>query len=340
VSAMQGPMRGEPANRHGLRWQAMAGVERSRRFAIRISGEDPDAHEVPLTELIRVASTVHALLRDVALVLSHRETGTPGRAPRFVEEITEPRVIAEPRPGSLALELELPPPPSRLDEAIEDFDAGPDLGERALDALLSGLESLDAEQEVLPTGFDRSVLKDLTRLRPAFGKGIERVTLTRDGPQREVAVISKTKVEHSDQLIRRPVRGPASIEGKLEMVDRTRLACRIDRAGRPDVPCTFPEELRQDVTEAIGKFVRVTGEGSFGAGGDRPERVDAEELVVLHEQLPFDPEAFTRRRTVDELAESRGIDSADPLLELGPLEWLDDEEAEAFREAARPGAGT
>lgn len=308
-----------------------------RRFVIRLEGGPADAGRVPLSELLRVGRQVHALLRDVATVLAARPTGRPGRPEGFIERAVELQVVASPQRGSFVLELELPPESPTVDQELEGMELEPRLGERALDHLVAGVEALDKSTDTLPVGFNREVLRTIDRFRPTLRKGIKAVALESDEAEPHRARIDAERLDAAHRLITQPVKGAAVAEGKLEMVDRARLLCRIDRPERPGIPCHFPDRLRGLMSDALGQHVRVLGEGHFPPGADEPSKIEAEDLKVIavQETLDIDPEAFSRERGIDELAEDQGIVSSDAFLSSQRLSWMDDEEATKFLRAAK-----
>lgn len=313
--------------------------ESARRLTVRLEGGPADEGRLPLSELLRVGRQVQALVRGVATVLVHRPSGRPGRAKGFIEKSTDLQVVTPPRRGSFVLELELPAEPPALDQELEGMDLEPGLGERALEQLVGGLASLDEDADTLPSGFDRNLLRTAEQLRPAFAKGVASVVLERHAPFAERAIVDPPRLAIVHRLITEPVKGPAVADGRLEMVDRARLVCRIDRPERPGIQCRFPEPLRDRVAAAIGQHVRVSGQGRFQPNADDPDEIEVEsfDIVSVQETLDLDFGEFTRERSLGELAEEQAVSSSDALLAGNRLSWMDDEEAAAFLQAAKGG---
>lgn len=305
------------------------------RLSLRLEGGPADEGRLPLPELLRVGGQVHAVLRDVATVLASGSSGQPGRVKRFIEAATELEVVAAPRPGSFVLELELPETSGAVGQELEGLDLEPHLGHNALDALVSGINSLDDSAASPPRGFDRGVLRAIEKFRPTMTKGINRITLELSGNgEAKTATIDDGRIGSARRLIKQPDKGPAVVEGKLQMVDVGRLECRVDRLPRPSVTCVFPEHLRNDVLAAITKYVRVAGEGEFQPDSDEPSQILVSSLVVVYEVLGLDPTAFSQPKNIEELAAERGVGSAEPLLQIGAdAQNLDDEAAEWIRAA-------
>ena len=297
---------------------------------------------MPLSELTRVTRQLRQALKGVGIVLTdYGPSGQAGRVKKFLEDATDLRVVASPRPGSFILDLEAPPdaPPSQ--EEIE-LPPVPHLAERAIRAFVEGLERLDDETTELPEGFDRGVLRAITPFRTALREGLTSITLTTSEekagavwlPSRS-ARIDASKIKVAQRLIERSIRAHAVAEGMLQMVDFASLECRVDRPPLPPITCYFDERDRDAVHRAVRQFVRVVGEGEFPPGSVHPARIAVESLQVLYEALTFESREFWQDTGVEELAASR---AAVPYrLPEGAEDdpWRDDDEAGALLAAIR-----
>lgn len=298
------------------------------RLQLKLDGPLVADNRLPLSELVRVTQQLRGALRDVATVLSgHGPSRRTGRVTRVIEESTDLRIVAAPRAGSFALELEAPPAAPEQQEDLPT-DMGPALTERSVEAFVAGLELLSDEGDALPAGYDRGVLRSLLPFRTALQKGVNGITLTAtrasSAPQR--ATIDSAKIDTAARLIKKPVRAPASAEGMLLMVDFGSLECRIDRPPRPSVSCFFDEKDRDVVHQAVRQFVRVVGEGQYEPDSAEPSRIWAAEITVL-ETLGFDPAAFWQERELPQLADEQG---ARPYRHPSDAEsdpWRDDDAA-------------
>ena len=297
-----------------------------------LDGPLVDGHRLPLSELQRVSRLLRAALRGVALVLTDEGPSMrTGRARRFIEQATDLEVVAGPRAGSFGLVFETPREAAPEQQSLPAASA-PGLAEHALEALVAGLAALDEDADTLPAGFDRGVLKAVGEFRTALANGITTVSLrtVRAGANARFAVIDGARVELAGRLMKRPIRAHAVAEGTLEMVDRARLECRIDRPPKPSVQCTFDEHDRQAVQDAAWKYVRVSGEGEYPPEADEPRRIHVQRLDVLYESMPFDPEIFWQRRSIDDLAGEQNTAAFSSPADLDEDEWRDDDEADAL----------
>lgn len=304
------------------------------RLTLTLDGPLVDDHRLPLSELLRVGKQLHDSLRDVAIVLTQLgPSGTAGRSKKVIEDSVDLRVVAAPRPGSFALELE--GPPEGVPEQTElSQDMGSSLSERAVEAFVEGLESLSDESDALPDGFDRGVLRSIVPFRTAFRKGVTEIDLeaTARGAHYQ-AQITAAKVDVVERLIQRPVTAAAAAEGVLQMVDFGSLEFRIDRPPLASASVYFAEQHRDAVHNAVRQFVRVSGVGEFQPERHEPSRIWASTIQVLYETLELDVGAFWRERAVQDLAEEQGAVAYTLPDDLDADPWRDDREAAALLEA-------
>jgi hypothetical protein len=297
------------------------------RVTIKLDGPLVDQHRLPLSEFTRVARQFHRALQDVAVVLSgYGPSGHGGRSKKFIEEATDLSVVAPPRAGSFVLELEVPPPRIGEQKGLPiQLDAN--LGERAVESLVSGLAALEEEAATLPTGFDPGVLKAIVPFRTSIKRGVTDISFTSRGEGHQAeAHLNAERVDLVARLIKRPIRAHAVAEGMLQMVDFKSLQCRIDRPPRPAVLCFFEERERDAVQKAVRQFVRVEGEGEFQAGSTEPSKIEVASIRVLYEALPFDPQAFWQTTQAAELAGPTAPRFQLPS-DVTEDPWHDDEEA-------------
>lgn len=299
---------------------------------LRLTGPLVDDSRLPLSELERTAKLVRGTLRSIALVLSDQGPGRQGgRVKRYIETSVDLDVIGAPRSGSFCLEMEVARD-AEADQPGLDLAVGPHLGERAVDALIEGVMALQDDTARLPQGFDRGVLQQLSGFARTLARGVEGVELTtsRHGKLHGFVCLDRARSEAVKKLISSPVISHASAEGTLRMVDDRGLEGRLERSPLPSVNCFFQEADRDAAWEAGQgrQLVRVVGEGEFLPGDPHPRRISVESMTVVSEVLPFDPEVFWTRRSLDDLAEEQDAQAFAPR----PLddEWRDDDEAAAL----------
>jgi hypothetical protein len=305
------------------------------RVTLKLEGPLVDDHRLPISELARVSRHLRVTLRGIAVVLSdYGPSGQGGRVKRFIENSVDLVVVGAPRAGSFVLNMEAPtaqPTDVSPEQAalLETF--GPHLGDRSVRALIEGVEALSDDTERLPDGFDRGVLRSIEGFRQTLERGVTDIVLsTPDDSATGSTRLNRPKLNVAKNLIKRPHRSHAVVEGSLRMVDDDTLECRVETAGEASVTCYFDQAEREVVWDAGHgrKYVRVTGEGEFFPGESRPRHLWATSILVTHEALPFDPEVFWAESSLQVLAERQGVepfgtpDLDDP--------WRDDAEAEAL----------
>jgi hypothetical protein len=279
-----------------------------------------------------VAGQLQVALRNVAAVLAQMPSGRGGRKVQQIEAATQLDFVAAPRSGSFEVDLELAPLPPTLD--TEEF---PLIGDQALEALIDGLRTF-ADGGPLPRGFDRGVLRNVANIGRIFARGYTEVELRLNGTALpRTAQLDGERVRVARKLIRSSLRGQASVEGVLQMVDLAGdpLKCRLDRPHLASVLCLIPKTWKKQVLDAHGRLVRVEGEGEFPPQAKEPKVVEAKRLVLLPDVPGIDREAFKRTHTWRELAAAQ---SAAPVRNVSAIHadvFASDEEFEAFLASIR-----
>lgn len=306
-------------------------------LTLRLDGPMVAEHRLPLSELERMTKQLRAALRDVATVLTdYGPSGTGGRVKRFIEASTDLRVVGSPQAGSFCLDLEAPAT-SVPEQAMLEIPDAEGLSERTIEAFIVGLSSLSDEIAELPAGFDRGVLMALKPFRTALGRGISKIELAtvRDGRRQRETYIDAETIAIAERLIKKPIRAHAVAQGMLQMVDFSRLECRIDRPPQPSVTCVFQEKDRDLMQSAVRQFVRVVGEGEFIPGRDAPTSIVAAKLEVIYESLTLEGKEFWRERSLEDRATERGVKSFSLPEPIDEDPWRDDDEAKALIAAIR-----
>lgn len=301
------------------------------RLTVRVTGGLAETHRLAATDLTTLTSVLQSAVRGVALVLQGERAGLGGRKKATIEAATELQVIAQPRPGSFALEIGLAPEPPAIPGAEQ-----PHLGQRALWTLIEGIDLLDASGDELPPGFDPGVLKTLDRLAPVIRRG-HRVELASRG--RQHTCIDLDRLGTVQRLRDKPLRAHLRVEGVLQMVDlgADPLQCRIDRQFRPPVPCLIPTDMRPRVMAAHGRHVEVSGEAEFDRGSEQPKRVRVDMIELVTRVAGVDPERINEHFAWRELAERQQVTRLDPSELAGLFE--SDQEVDEFLAVLRdPGA--
>jgi len=304
---------------------------------LKLDGPLVEEHRLPLSELLRVGKQLRDSLRDVAVVLTHHgPSGTAGRSKKEIEGAADLRVVGGARAGSFALDLEVPPTHVPAQAGLPG-EMGLTLSEQAIIALLDGLESLSDEDDALPVGFDRGVLRAVAPFDTALKKGLTEISLTtaKSGEPPHVAFITPAKVQVVKRLIKQPVTADAVAEGVLQMVDFSSLACRIDRPPLPSVSVHFEEKDRDLVHQAVRQIVRVAGEGRFDPNKNEPSSINASSIDIQYETLELDVNSFWEEKEIAALAQEQQTPRFSVSKELESDPWRDDDAAAQLVEAIR-----
>jgi hypothetical protein len=178
-----------------------------------------------------------------------------------------------------------------------------------------------------------------------LGKGIDEIEVeTRTQRIKRHFTFNQSVYSRITGKIRGPVTTLRSIEGRLLMADFRSDAerCRIHPPVGEPVICQFDESLEETVYEHLRSFVRVTGETREDPATGRISSIMIKDIEsVSMEGTDFDKisaEEFWREKPLDQLAGEQGIMPARQLDDVWGKAtdlWTDDEDFDAFLEAAR-----
>ncbi len=117
----------------------------------------------------------------------------------------------------------------------------------------------------------------------------------------------------------------ATIVGRLHEGDFAPLAlrCRVDTID-VTIPCSFTVEMRDTVLGAMDAMVIATGVAALQPDG-RIRSLDLEDLTTIDE---------AQRKTVDQLAEDRGIVPVQDIAEFATLTDIDSNDFDHFVRSA------
>lgn len=283
-------------------------------FVLRGSYHRPG--EIPLAVLARIAEETQTLVRRLARSLDER--GGAGRTPGTIEEVTE-LLLVDIRPGSTTLEVAGPAREPQLDLGIEVTD---DLGARALDSFVSGLEAA-ARRESLPNAFDDISTRGLEDWLAALAASASDLRLEASIGGRAVRTVQLAPAVVRAELNRRraaqgqPAASMQMVEGRLYAVDIDSGRYRIrDDAGnsiRVMASGLNPEQ----VAPLLDQRVRVEGRPRFDEHG-RLVGLDAPRLSPAPEVEGLDTASFFAGTELDRLlADMQPLDSVSELAIAG-----------------------
>ena len=266
-------------------------------FTLRDSQHSPG--EIPLAELAHIAAETQMLVRRLARSLDERSG--PGRTPAAIEEATE-LMLVDVRPGSTMLEVAGPVREPQLDLGL---DAPEDIGTRAIDSLLSGLEAI-AQHEPLPDAFDdissRS-LEDWLAAMAAATSDLEIEASVGGRPPRTVHLVPATaraEVSRRRAAQRPTIAQVGSAEGRLYAVDLDSGRYRIrDDAGN-SISIATAGLSREDVAPLLDQRVRAEGMPRFDEQG-RLSSLEVSDLSLARDVDGLDTASFFAGVELDQL---------------------------------------
>lgn len=135
-----------------------------------------------------------------------------------------------------------------------------------------------------------------------------------------------------------------TVTGLLMMADfrHGNEKCRIYPSSGPSISCTFDEAIEDSIYEHLRKNVKVSGEANVEPETGRIKNLTVKYIEPLAlEGETFDTiysDSFWQEKTLEQLAEEQGIQSAQRFEELwgGASDlWTDDDDFEAFLAATK-----
>jgi hypothetical protein len=298
------------------------------RPILRLHLRSPDlpAGEIPLEDLVRVATKTQAVVRRLARGIVGQRG--PGRAGERIEEATQLTLIGL-RSGSTVLEIagveDVAPEP----DGIFDLPAG--LGSRALDLLMDGVSALTVEKGSLPLGVDAAAIGDIDQWLRSLAKYAE-VGVDLSGPSRDkyIEIVPRVARQRLRTLETQPSvpfvsSTEQAIEGSLYALN-THTGIEDDAGHK--LRLSVPEDLRADAALLVTRRVRAIGVPDVDEhGGLRSftvtRLVPAPDLAALHEQGRFFERHELRTVTV----------SGDRSLDSWAIEGITQAEADEFMSA-------
>jgi hypothetical protein len=296
-------------------------LQEAHRLTIRTHGPAVERGRIAADDLALLLRVTQAAVERIALVLLGDQGVRRGRRPAEVERLTRLEVVEMGR-GSVTVQLEL-----RRDQlALPEMD----LGERAVQAFVSGIGWLEAREEV-PPSWDPGVLMALRELSPVFRRGIESIDIGVSGGER--GRLSESSVVRIGRIVTHTVTNVRTVEGRLLMADfkESGPRCRVHPPVGPPIECTFDEAHRQAVLDALTRYVRVTGEAELEPTTGRIKQLVIADIEVIRwnggEEITYE---FWELPGIDELARIQNVRPVERPEDLIAPIWESAEELERF----------
>lgn len=307
--------------------------QKSPLLELRFEGKAVQDGRILLDDLLLFVDNLHSAISRVIEVLERGISGLPGRPPKTRQILAALEIVALKR-GSFEMALDL-----RRDEG--ELLPGFDLGQKAIEKLMLGLEVMENEAP-LPEGFDEGVLMSLRDAGRVIDHGVEIVHLTSTSEigTRRVKFVQSTR----DQIvtrIRRLQHAWTEAEGRLLMADfkEDSLRCRLHPSTGSAIPCSFNEDMTERVMSYLRRFVQVRGDATYDPATNVIRSLvirDIEPIERLSEiGVSFmPPSAFWETKSLDELAMEQGVYPVEDWDRLSG-QWPEGADFDSFLEAIR-----
>ena len=244
------------------------------RLTVNLEGPAVTAGEIELRRLTQFGDLFQRLLDRVASTYLGQEDGYDEVKPTRQE--TSLRVVSVEK-GSFILGLEL-----QSRDQLGFFDVGP----KALEALVTGLESIHQDRPDLPQGYDQTVLSFWRDIGSKVLKNdIERIGLelaSSTGIVRQVTYDYNLYQKVVNRII--PLRTKKIVlKGRLMIVnfkDDSRR-CRLYLDGGGYVSCVFNTEIAPRIQEAMRHYVRIWGTSKVDATTKRIGELEVQGVTIL-----------------------------------------------------------
>lgn len=223
----------------------------SNHVVIRLQGVDKEDGDLRIGALLKKFEALKSALRATDRVISQGN------------QMFDYRVVNLSHSSPSTMEVD--PVPLEM-EAVEDSTL-------LVDTFFGVLKGIQ-ESSQIPAGFGYNDLKHFKRLEPET-KAVPEVVISRNGYELPLARDWSKRVE--DAL------GPdqyelGSVTGMLQQLNvhgKNRRFTIYPTFGEPDLSCTFSKELRDQVVQAVDRYVEVSGTLRYKAGSWYPHAIDA-----------------------------------------------------------------
>ncbi len=289
-----------------------------RLLRVRLEGEQAELGRVAATDFARLLlGTQSAIQRAAGHVIGKAlaETGRPGKV---IEDSTRLRLVAIER-GSVVAVLEAPA--RALDRDSLDL-ADLSLGEFAID---KALDTAAGDEVDMPDVADAFV-----RMADEIGIGrrYDAVSFEQpNGSRHEAVRIDSPSVERLRVAAKRPTTEKAdSLIGVLVEADFESCTARLRGPDGTRTQVQFPAEMSDEIKQALREPARFRGEVRYDPKTSEARAVQLRQ-IVRGAQLTFglEPGDFWVSRTVDDLAQERGVRAAGSLEDLRDHNATEDE---------------
>jgi len=309
-------------------------MERKKRRAksvlrLKVNGSAITPGRIPIPQLVAICEQAQTAIHRQAEARKGRKSLKPGRVSADVAETCTLELFAI-GSGSAVLSFAPPESPPMPPDLLEL--AGIEADTLSAVAVLEVVESIDMIRDGAINDVEIGVLKSFQEMSEVFGEGIsaiEWIVPRKPGHKRTVAVFDRTVSDRIKAVDLEATEKPVVLDGILEMADfkASDLKCIIHTSADQRVPCSFTEDLADDVYKALRHATRITGTGSINPKTKRPDSIEIESVQILDPNL-IDADSFFAGQTLSELATAQGVRAGAKIEPLDDGE--SDEETDAF----------
>lgn len=292
-----------------------------RIFRARLIGDDAQLGRVPAADFARLLlGTERAIARSSGHVIG-RTIKPTGRWGTLVEQAARLRLIAI-EEGSVVGVLELP----EIERDPDAFDLDvTTLGELALDLVLDVVSGTTDEYPDVARAL-ASVADDV-----GVGSRYQAVVFEHEGARgrREAQVDAEARQRLRDIGGRRADRREDTVTGVLVEADFESHGARLRTPTGERVTVSFPEELADDIQDALRQQAQFVGEVTYDEKAAQAVLVDLRENTRADQLIMGLEGDFWRQATVEELRQEQDVE---PVWDVSSLydNTASDEEVDAF----------
>lgn len=232
----------------------------TNRITLRIVGRPEDNGDVRLGAFLKKIDALRDALRATDRVISDGEL------------LFDYRVVGLSHSSPSTVQLE--PVPLEM-EAVADAEPLVDTFHRAVEGIQEGTS--------VPEGFDYFALQKFKRLEPTE-RDTPAVEISRNG---DWLSLSGEWAKNVDTILGPDQYEVGSATGMLQALNvhaGNKKFTIYPTFGEPELRCRFKSDLRDDVVEAVDRYVEVFGTLRYKAGGRYPHGMDARRIEIYPDE--------------------------------------------------------
>jgi hypothetical protein len=251
----------------------------STQMQVYLRGPSVEDGTVELRQFVEFGDHLQKILDRVAYRIEKQKR--PSLTQNILRQDTALRVF-DTYPGSFGVGVM----PSQVEEPALSTTT------RALESLVDGFDGLYTANGTLPEGYDQGVLVLLKDMGGMFRRGIKEMEFDLSTPNRSLhATYDLRLFTRINQLITKPEEKLTTVIGNLLSVSfketkSGKYHCKLYLPEGGDIPCTFEEDMAEQVRAGVRQLVEAAGIGTVDPVTEDVSHLAIKELVVLGELDP------------------------------------------------------